>query len=322
MPTDPREILAAAAPFYDFTSPELKPWHLKATYQLYDLKGNPAEQGTWEYWWVSPKVHRSSLMRGAMKTSEWRTGDGVTYKLSSGVNPRYFERSIASVVLFPLPKALFIGNEETRPTLSAAVAGDPRQSCIEIQYPQIRNGKFESSYWGGRYCFNKESFALQEVDQNTVVTKYSRIDKVQGRYLARTVDVWIGGIRAFSVSVDSVDQIDSSEANLPPPSNAQVEDDQPPSPIGAVTPGKLVKKEAPKYPKAAKIVRKEGTVILSAIIGKNGQIRDLEVLSSPSNLFAEAATKAVSHWEYEPYQLNGKPVEVETTINVIFKLGN
>jgi len=36
LPKEPREIFAAAAPFYDFNSPELKPWHLKATYQLYD----------------------------------------------------------------------------------------------------------------------------------------------------------------------------------------------------------------------------------------------------------------------------------------------
>ena len=50
LPKEPREILAAAAPSYDFSSPELKRWHLKAIYQLYDLKGNPMEQGTWEYW--------------------------------------------------------------------------------------------------------------------------------------------------------------------------------------------------------------------------------------------------------------------------------
>jgi hypothetical protein len=56
LPQDPREIFAAAAPFYDFNSPDLKPWHLKATYQLYDEKGKPGEQGTYEYWWASRQV--------------------------------------------------------------------------------------------------------------------------------------------------------------------------------------------------------------------------------------------------------------------------
>ena len=59
LPKEPREILAAAAPSYDFSSPELKPWHLKAIYRLYDLKGNLTEQGTWEYWWATQKIHRS-----------------------------------------------------------------------------------------------------------------------------------------------------------------------------------------------------------------------------------------------------------------------
>ncbi len=45
LPKDPREVFAAAAPFYDFTSPELKPWHLKATYQLYDEKGKAVGAG-------------------------------------------------------------------------------------------------------------------------------------------------------------------------------------------------------------------------------------------------------------------------------------
>jgi TonB family protein len=322
LPKEPREIFAAAAPFYDFTSPKLKPWHLKASYQLYDLKGKPTEQGTWEYWWASPKAHRGSLMRGAMRTSEWRPRDGVTYKLSSGENPRYFERSIASVVLSPLPMFTMIGKEENRPTFSEAAAADPRQSCIEIQYPQTREGKFESTFRGGRYCFDRESTALLETYLDVFDTKYDRIEKVQGHYLARTADVWISGIRAFSVTVDSVEQIDSSDASFQPPSNAQIENDQPSSFIGDVMLGKLIKKEAPKYPRSAKIVRQQGTVVLSAIIGKDGQLRDLEVLSSPSENFAKAATKAVSRWEYEPYRLNGKPVEVETTIHVIFTLDN
>jgi hypothetical protein len=50
LPKDPRAVFAAAAPFYNFSDPALKPWHLKATYQLYDEKGKPAEEGTFEYW--------------------------------------------------------------------------------------------------------------------------------------------------------------------------------------------------------------------------------------------------------------------------------
>jgi protein TonB len=54
---------------------------------------------------------------------------------------------------------------------------------------------------------------------------------------------------------------------------------------------------------------------------KAGTIENLRVLSGPPML-VNAALDAVKTWRYRPYQLNGEPVEVETTINVVFKLGN
>jgi protein TonB len=57
------------------------------------------------------------------------------------------------------------------------------------------------------------------------------------------------------------------------------------------------------------------------VIGKDGKIRDLEVLMSPDRILSESALNAVKRWEYKPYLLNGAPVEVETMINVVFNLG-
>ncbi len=62
-------------------------------------------------------------------------------------------------------------------------------------------------------------------------------------------------------------------------------------------------------------------MVLQATIGTDGGIHNLHVLSSPSPLLAVSALWAVSHWEYKPYLLNGEPVEVETTVNVIYSLG-
>ncbi|HUX46323.1 MAG TPA: hypothetical protein VMV57_16375, partial [Terracidiphilus sp.] len=76
LPKNPRALLAAAAPFYDFSSPDLKPWHLKATYQLYDEQGKPTEQGTYEYWWASPLVYRSTWKRAGASESDWMTPKG------------------------------------------------------------------------------------------------------------------------------------------------------------------------------------------------------------------------------------------------------
>jgi len=84
--------------------------------------------------------------------------------------------------------------------------------------------------------------------------------------------------------------------------------------------GLLLRKVIPQYPQLARAMHQEGTVVLAATIAKDGSIANLHVASGPPVL-QQAALDAVSQWLYRPYLLNGDPVEVETTINVVFKLG-
>jgi protein TonB len=100
----------------------------------------------------------------------------------------------------------------------------------------------------------------------------------------------------------------------------------PPKPNGpahissGVAEGLLLQRVLPVYPAIARAARMEGTVILQATISKTGTIENLHVLGGPAML-QRAAVDAVRQWRYRPYLLNGEPVEVETTVNVIFRLG-
>jgi protein TonB len=88
----------------------------------------------------------------------------------------------------------------------------------------------------------------------------------------------------------------------------------------AVMQGFLVKKVNPVYPPSAKKDGIQGTVVLHAIIGKDGHVGKLVVISGPEEL-KDAASDAVSQWTYRPYLLNGEPTEVDTTVIVNFSLG-
>jgi protein TonB len=83
----------------------------------------------------------------------------------------------------------------------------------------------------------------------------------------------------------------------------------------------IVKQVAPKYPSKAKKDHVEGTVVMHAIIGKDGSIKDLKVMSGPDVLVA-SSEKAVKQWKYKPTLLLGNPVEVDTTISVVYELGH
>ena len=87
-----------------------------------------------------------------------------------------------------------------------------------------------------------------------------------------------------------------------------------------VTQGLVIHRVQPIYPQMAKIARVQGAVVLAAIIGKDGTIQNLHVLSTASPLLNQAALDAVKQWRYRPYILNGEPVEVDTQITVNFTL--
>ncbi len=82
--------------------------------------------------------------------------------------------------------------------------------------------------------------------------------------------------------------------------------------------GQLVNRVEPVYPHIAAISGIQGQVKLHAIIGRDGRIQSLNVISGHP-LLAHAALEAVEQWRYRPYVLNGEAVEVETLITINFK---
>jgi protein TonB len=89
---------------------------------------------------------------------------------------------------------------------------------------------------------------------------------------------------------------------------------------GNVQAAKMVRQIMPVYPPIAKTAHISGTVVLHAVIAKDGSVEDLQYVSGPP-LLMKSAMDAVKQWRYQPTQLNGDPVEVDTTISVVFTLG-
>jgi len=89
---------------------------------------------------------------------------------------------------------------------------------------------------------------------------------------------------------------------------------------GNVASSKITHIVQPVYPEAAKAAHICGTVVLRCIIAKDGTIMELTYISGPP-LLMKPSMDAVHQWTYQPTLLNSKPVEVETTVSVVFTLG-
>jgi len=126
-----------------------------------------------------------------------------------------------------------------------------------------------------------------------------------------------GGIAGGSAGGVLGGIIGGAGSGMPPPPKSA------PSRIrvgGNVQAASLVRKVDPIYPPIAKTAHISGTVVLHAIIGKDGSVQNLEYVNGPP-LLMKAAMDAIKQWRYKPTMLNGEPVEVDTTISVVFSLG-
>ena len=89
---------------------------------------------------------------------------------------------------------------------------------------------------------------------------------------------------------------------------------------GEVAQANLIHKVQPVYPAAAKAAHVQGTVMLQAVILKDGTIGEITVASSPSPDLSESSIEAVRQWRYRPVLLNGQPVDVVTYVKVNYTL--
>jgi protein TonB len=90
---------------------------------------------------------------------------------------------------------------------------------------------------------------------------------------------------------------------------------------GLVQDAKILHFVQPKYPRDARKKGIQGTVALHAIVARDGTISELKAISGPPELM-QAAMDAVKQRQYQPTTLNGHPVEVDTSISVVFTLGS
>jgi periplasmic protein TonB len=89
--------------------------------------------------------------------------------------------------------------------------------------------------------------------------------------------------------------------------------------VSEATLGKAIHRVAPRYPDIARRIRLQGDVILRALVGADGRVKDVQVVSGNPVLVREAE-QTVRQWRYRPYMLNGQPIEVESIVTVRFTL--
>jgi hypothetical protein len=319
LPKDPRAVFGAAAPFYDFSDPTLKPWHLKASYQLYDDKGKPSEQGTYEYWWASPKVYRSSWTRAGASRTDWHTADGKHTYTATGDDLTYFEYQLQKMLLSPLPAANWLDPTKHDLLDESLTSNGSRIPCYEIVPAGTKRGSEESLLGLShlKYCFgprmpivigiysHKSSFTKQ-----TLLAKLGDFVQMQGRVLPRDVVFKYGNLNRMTARLGTVELAEAqgtSDAVFVPPALARLVTAETISDNPAVIVGKMTKRAE----MGGWGISGNYEVQLQVVIGTDGLVRAVYTITATTSAFAAHVKERISHTVYQPSTLNGEPVQIQ-----------
>jgi TonB family protein len=312
MPTDPKELMHLAAKSNGLNGDDVQPWHLKVTYKQIGEDGNTTDEGAYEEFWASPTKFKRTYSGKAFEYTEYDTTKGLLF---SGDQSTQFRLADELRREFVDPMQGSRAAESQGLIIKQRDAGAVKLGCLSMK-DALGNP------FGEVWCLDADKPILRiKASPQGVRVGYNRILNFNGRFIAGDLEFVRQGKQYLTAHIESIETIAAlDDATFLPPADAAPLKQKIVTIAGGVAQGFLIKRVQPDYPMLAQERGIMGTVILQAIIGKDGHLRDLRVVSGPPEL-RQAATDAVKKWVYRPYLLNGEVVEVVTTINVAFNLG-
>jgi TonB family protein len=319
MPSDPAEILKVAMDRAGLIHDGITPWHLAAKIQLYDAKGNPSEQGIVEEDYAGPKNIRIVTKFPSFTSTKITNADGTFVEGPESPSSYVVELALKQLI-DPKPSADYFEGVTVRRDVKSF--GKVQLTCLMLARP-IPNTSPEAIPLGlfPTYCTNLNNPILRAAytSSGDISSSFNAIQRFEGHDVA-----WHLTLTEEKDKVAEITVTDLHSMEKPSPeifiagTSAKVENTSQVDVPKEVTSGNVIYKTPPIYPQTSRRAHKSGTVVIAAVIGKDGIIRNLRILSTPDVDIAIAATNAVRQWRYKPYLLRGAPVEVNTTVQVNF----
>jgi TonB family protein len=315
MPTDPAALLALAAKKNGLQNIGSTPWHLKAIYELLDDRGKSTQTGTFEYFWVSGKKYKVVYESPSFNQTEIGTENGSYLSGDSGY-PKAAAAFVRRTLFYKMLSPDQLSNADV--SLRDQTISGVRLKCIEVKLKSNEHGPPIAV----DYLASDLPLLRLSVGQgNFFTTLFNDIVAFQGIYISRRMEVRVASQLALRIHIETLEPwVPEGVGTFTPLPGALYV----PAHVfatGSLTAGRITTKIDPVYPIQAKENHIQGVVILHAVINREGKISDLQPIIGPRELVA-ASMQAVRGWKYKPYLLDGVPTDVETEINVVFRLGS
>jgi TonB family protein len=311
---DPSTRLHRVRNLYSLDEMHEKPWHLKMDVTVFTDQGQDPQPGTVEVW-SAGKNRRVVFDFGAAKLTRLTT-DTDYYRSTTDKEIPYRVMELLDRELSAGPSQEDLQHDFAE--METHSFGKLKLECImltptaKMKYAPL--GLFPT------YCLEPGSDRLVLMyDVGDETTMIQRQGTFQGHAVPIKLEIVEKKVLVATAAVTLLKSYEPQPDDFVPTADmkkggdiAQVS--------GAVIAGNRLTFVQPAYPDSAKLRQLSGTVVLRALIDREGHVRSLRPINNADTDFVLSAVAAVRQWTYEPYLLNGEPTEVDTTITVNFVL--
>ncbi|SDF94974.1 energy transducer TonB [Terriglobus roseus] len=313
---DPKalELLEHARQMTLATAKGLPAYKLEASFETFDEKGVSDGVGTLVQT-ALPDGHRRQTV-----TYRGRTLDSMWFNTVHRVADKEYEetlvlRSMLNALTNTLPsQAELLKRNVQIGTENSGLKMD----CAVVSIPPHDEGKKHSATQRHEFCMDATNGMLRMVVVQGGGLVLNRFRKLGSAYVPGDVQITQDGVKRAGLTVNhfatdptlTVADFELARTNGKADTSRIIVDTD-----------TVLEKTQPTYPPSAVWSSQRGTVAMKAIIGTDGLVKDVNVVSSPSALLADSASEAVRQWRYEPYLVDSEPIEVEASVSVNYAIG-
>jgi TonB family protein len=321
-PEDPKALFLQAAKVYGLYSGDLKPWHLKVSYKLLDVSGQPTDQGNIEELWAGPKLRKLVIISATSKLVYLHT-EKATYREGE------LDRKMALLMLLTSAFAQPISYPDKSfsfrdLTLQTRAMGSLQLPCFSLRV-HTGSGSFTiPTLSDPTYCLKSNLPIVQTVSFGDDSQQFTlnHTGRFQNRYVPMDIAAGEGDKLDLIAHLDLLEQITNVDpADFKPGPTAVLE--RTPQTTLVIPEGtsdnhlRAISRPQPAYPASAQAANIHGAVTMSAMIGTDGHIATLHIIKGPEML-RQAALDAVWRWKFEEPYNDGERAQILTVITVRF----
>jgi TonB family protein len=289
------------------TAKDMQPYHLKATYELYEGDPTP-EAGTLEVWSTGPDTWKRTYTGKKYSGTEWSVSPTEHYQAKGDPKVNFDHAKLDQRIAIPATDPMFqaAGFKPELEFNGGLMSTPVAMTCIMVSPAQNLTGL-------PTYCFDDDSYLRLMTSPDTAF-QLNEYQVFQNRAVAKDVKVIFNHHLTSTIKVVSLEALSAADAAAVKPAAGALP--QPYSRLPGDPKLVVVKQSGAMYPMKAAEQRALGTVMVNVVILKTGKVKIKGANGSP--YLTQAASDAIADWKFQPYQINGQAVDVEAVIPYTF----